>query len=47
LHFCLWNAKKFCKALVGAPITFLITQKGLKNEEDMGLKLEMDLEFFL
>ncbi len=26
LHLCLWNRKKFCKALVGAPIKFQIIQ---------------------
>jgi hypothetical protein len=31
LHLCFWNTKEFCKALVGVPIKFLITQK----EEDM------------
>jgi hypothetical protein len=38
LHLCLWNEKKFCKALVCAPFRFLITQKGTKNEEDMGVE---------
>jgi hypothetical protein len=26
LHFCLWKTKKFCKALVGTPIRFKISQ---------------------
>jgi hypothetical protein len=39
LHLCHWNTKKYCKALVGAPIQFLIS-KLTKNEEDMGLELE-------
>jgi hypothetical protein len=30
LHICFWNTKKFCKALVGAPIKFKITQNKLK-----------------
>jgi hypothetical protein len=46
LHLCLWNAKKFCKALVGVHPHILNHPKGIKNEEDMGLELEMDLEFF-
>jgi hypothetical protein len=37
LHLCLWNTKKFSKALIGTPIRFLIT----KNEE-----LASDLELF-
>jgi hypothetical protein len=37
---------KFCKALVCAPITFLINPNEFLNEEDMGLELEMDLKFF-
>jgi hypothetical protein len=33
--------KKFCKALVGVPMKFLIIQ----NEKDMGLELKRVLEF--
>jgi hypothetical protein len=36
----------FSKALVGTPIKFLITQNGLKKEEDMGVEVERDQELF-
>jgi len=38
LNLCLCNIKKFCKALVGALIRFLITQKWTENEKDMRLR---------
>ncbi len=38
--------QKFCKALVDAPIRFLITQKRFKNKEDMELELGKGLELF-
>jgi hypothetical protein len=40
LHLCLWNIKKFCKALVDAPIRFFNSSKQTENEEDRGLELE-------
>jgi len=45
-NLCLYNTKKFCKALVDTPIRFLIIQNGLKIEEDIGLELERSLELF-
>jgi hypothetical protein len=40
--------QKFCKALVGAPIRFSITQNRFKFlKKIMGLKLERSLELFL
>jgi len=43
---CIWNTKKFCKSPVGAPIQVLNHSKWIKIEEDMGLKLERNLELF-
>jgi hypothetical protein len=43
LHLCLWVTKKFCKALDGAAIGFLITQNR-QNEEAMGLEVERGLK---
>ncbi len=36
LHRCLWNTKKFYKALVSAPIKFSIPQNGLKMKKIWG-----------
>ncbi len=36
----------FCEALVGTPIRFEITQNRVKNEKNMRLELERDLDPF-
>jgi len=40
LHLCLLNIKKFCKALVDAPIRFLIIQNRLKMKKYGGESIE-------
>jgi hypothetical protein len=36
LYLCPWNTKMFCKALVDAPIRFLIAQNRLKIKKIWG-----------